>query len=358
MSASKRMIGWASRTDLRIWWHAFGYFASYVPYSALTKALSKGAFGGMTRPLTGIEILPVSVLASVVGMFTFITLKGWWKHATHSRILGLSLPHPTRWTFLSGLCTSAIIATTTLAYTFKGVSIVFVMLLMRGGLLILAPIVDALGRRKVRWFSWMGFLLSFSALFVAMSSKTDYDITLLCAIDVGVYLLSYFIRLRFMTRLAKSEDGNANIRYFVEEQMVATTALVFVMAIAAATAGGTLGTELTRGFTEAWSSPVLVHLLLVGLFSQGTGIYGGLILLDRNENTYCVPVNRCSSVLAGVVATYALSLFLRQPPPARGELIGAMLIIAAILFLTIPPAIRARREKTRARLAAQAAHVG
>ena len=36
-----------------------------------------------------------------------------------------------------------IIVTTTLAYTFEGVSIVFMMLLMRGGVLGIAPVVDA-----------------------------------------------------------------------------------------------------------------------------------------------------------------------------------------------------------------------
>ena len=41
------------------------------------------------------------------------------------------------------------------------------MLLMRGGLLVMAPLVDALSGRRVRWFSWVAFLLSLGALFVA-----------------------------------------------------------------------------------------------------------------------------------------------------------------------------------------------
>ena len=32
----------APRTAPSIWWWAFGYFACYVPYAALTKILSKG----------------------------------------------------------------------------------------------------------------------------------------------------------------------------------------------------------------------------------------------------------------------------------------------------------------------------
>ena len=47
---------------ISIWWFAFGYFACYVPYSALTKGLSDGALGALPR-VAGLAILPVSNLA-------------------------------------------------------------------------------------------------------------------------------------------------------------------------------------------------------------------------------------------------------------------------------------------------------
>ena len=48
------------------------------------------------------------------------------------------------------------------------------------------------------------------------------QITVTCAIDVALYLASYFARLRFMSRNAKSTDPDTNRRYFVEEQLVAS----------------------------------------------------------------------------------------------------------------------------------------
>ena len=121
---------------LGIWSFAFGYFACYVPYSALTKALSKGLVPGMDGgAVSGFTLLPVSVAASTVGMLTCLTVARWWRFAGRRELFGVVVPWPGRWTFLSGLCTAAIIATTTLSYTFSGVSIVFVMLLMRGGVL-------------------------------------------------------------------------------------------------------------------------------------------------------------------------------------------------------------------------------
>ena len=325
-------------SDYSIWGFAFGYFASYVPYSALTKAVSSGHIGGQAVP--GVELLPISGAASLVGMFAFITLMGWWKHASRIEIAGRRIPCPTRWTFLSGLCTSAIIATTTLAYTFEGISIVFMMLLLRGGVLILAPVIDVLSGRRVRWFSGLGLLLSLAALLVAFLEDKDkgFGLTELALVDVGVYLLAYFIRLQFMSRLAKSDDADQRTRYFVEEQMVGTPALMIFLAACALIDSGDFTHLVRAGFTSFLDRPptIIATGIVIGICSQGTGIFGGLILLDKRENTYCVPVNRCSSILAGVCASYVGMATFGGRAPSSYELAGAALIVAAILVLTLP----------------------
>ncbi len=319
---------------LSVWWFAFGYFACYVPYSALSKATSSG-LGDSGNGIPGVELLPWSTLISLVGMLAFITLIGWWKHAGRRTIAGRSVPFPNRWTFLSGVCTSAIIATTTLAYTFEGISIVFMMLLMRGGVLMIAPIVDAMVGRRVWWFSWVGLALSLAALVAAFLKDLGFAITLVAGIDITVYLASYFFRLRFMSRLAKSDDSGARARYFVEEQMVATPLLVAVLAILAVVGQGEFAGHLRAGWTSVFANDAFVPVVLIGLFSQGTGIFGGLILLGSQENTYCVPVNRASSILAGVIATWTLTLWGGRSLSGY-ELVGAGLIFAAIVVLAVP----------------------
>src|SRR5205809_3290323 len=109
-----------------IWWWAFGYFAAYAPYSALTNALTVIGLGG--QQIDGVQLLPITVLATVATAISFLIATGWWRHAVHA---GERWPRPTLPTALSGLCASGIIATTTYAYTFHG--IVLVSLLMRGG---------------------------------------------------------------------------------------------------------------------------------------------------------------------------------------------------------------------------------
>ncbi|XXF74944.1 hypothetical protein P2318_17885 [Myxococcaceae bacterium GXIMD 01537] len=331
-----------SRRELAIWGFAFGYFACYAPYSALTKALSSGVLPGMTRGTTGFELLPITTLASLVAMFVFITWKGWWKHASRSTVLGVSIPWPGRWTFLSGLCTAAIIGTTTLAYTFVDTSIVFMMLLMRGGVLILAPLVDMGSGRKVPWPSWVALGLSLAAVLAATGWRMKLAISIGAAIDVSVYLVGYFFRLRFMSNLAKAKDTEARLRYFVEEQMTATPAIVLTLVGLALVGEGRVMLEIRQGFTEFFARGQMVAEVLVGLLSQGTGVFGALILLEPRENSFTVPVNRASSVLAGVVATWGLSAALGMSRVGRGEMLGAALVTAAICVLSIPGVLRAR----------------
>jgi hypothetical protein len=331
------------RSELAIWGYAFGYFACYAPYSALTKALSKGALDGMSQGISGFELLPWSTLASGVGMFLFLTARGWWSYASTRTVLGVRVPFPSLWTFLSGLCSAAIIATTTLAYTFSGTSIVFMMLLMRGGVLILAPLVDVLSRRRVAWPSWVALGLSLAAVGVATAPGVDARVTAAALVDLGVYLLGYFIRLRFMSHLAKAQDPSASIRYFVEEQMVATPALVTVLVGAALIGEGPVLSDIRDGFTGLLARGQVLNELLVGVLSQGTGVFGGLILLDHRENSFCVPVNRASSLVAGVVATGLLSLLLGLPGVGARELLGAFFVMAAMLVLGLPTVLKARR---------------
>ena len=330
------------RQELAIWFFAFGYFATYVPYSALDKALAEGLLPGMGAGVSGFELLPCSVLATLAGMLAFLGVTGWWRYSATSRLLGLPVHLPTRWTFLSGLCTAAIIMTTTLAYTFPGVSIVFMMLLMRGGVLVIAPLVDAVSRRTVRWYSWTALALAIGALLVAFSERMSFQLQFAAGLNVGVYLLSYFVRLRFMSRLAKSDRPEDTKRYFAEEQMVATPALVAVLALLALWNAGPVTGAIHAGFTSFFARGITLPAVAVGLFSLGTGIFGGLILLDRRENTFCVPVNRASSILAGVGATLALHGIFRLRLPSPHEWLGAGLIVAAILVLSLPGMLKPR----------------
>src|SRR6187397_938210 len=87
------------------------YFVCYVPYILLTKWMSTTPYAGLGRPLTGLEVLPASLIISGVFTFAFAWMSGWWKQAHHWRLGPLTLVRPSRWTLLSGMGTALLLFT-------------------------------------------------------------------------------------------------------------------------------------------------------------------------------------------------------------------------------------------------------
>jgi drug/metabolite transporter (DMT)-like permease len=325
----------------RIWLAALGYFAAYVPYAFLTKALSDGLLPDV-RAIDGVGILPITTGVSALAALAYLGGSGLWRRAATVDVGGRSFPRPRLVTAISGVCTSLVIVTTTLSYAFRETSIVTMMLLMRGGVLALAPLVDRLSGRSVRWYSWAALVLSALGVIAGVGGLGDASgLSAEAAADVAVYLGAYLVRLRAMSRHAKRDVG-ANTTFFVEEQLVAAPFAALALATAAAL-GGALTEPLRAGTTAALSSaPTLLVLVVIGLCSQGTGVFGAWVLLDPAENTFSVPVNRAASVVAGWLASLALAAWLGGRPPHTSELFGAALLLAAIVVLAIGPVLDAR----------------
>jgi hypothetical protein len=322
-----------------VWLVCLVYFAAYVPFIGLTRMLSDDLFGFGTK-LRGGEVLPLATMASVAVMLAFVAASGWWRFANQRRFGRLTLPFPTRWTALSGLCTAVILTTATMAYAI-GVPIVFVMLLMRGGTLIIAPFVDRITGRRVHMSSWLALGLSAAAVSVSGGFSSEWNLT--ATLCVSGYLLAYFVRLQFMSRLAKSDDTARTKRYFVEEQLVAAPATLVLLGVAAFISAGAgpavndgvgFFSQVERGFTAFWETGPVIAALAVGFFSQLVGIFGTLIFLNPRENSFATALNRASSTASGVVAAIALSLVFGVKAPAATELVGAGLVLLAIVVLS------------------------
>ncbi|UJR82681.1 hypothetical protein [Sandaracinus amylolyticus] len=106
---------------------------------------------------------------------------------------------------------------------------------------------------------------------------------------------------------------------------------------------GVVGATLAHGLLDLPRTSAIGWIVVIGLCSQATGIFGALVLLDARENTFSVPVNRASSILAGVLATALLAWLLGGATPDRGELIGAALVVLAIVVLALGPRLDRRR---------------
>jgi len=325
---------------INIWLLALGYFVFYIPYISLVKALSSGLlerngmFGVTGEQVSGLELLPAVLIGTVITMPLIIYSLGWYRYMGRRPVFGFALPLPSRWALLSGLAFAAIIATTTLAYSIHGVSIVFALLLMRGGVLILSPIMDKLFNRPVHWYSWTGLGLSILALTIALAQVQEYTVSGLVLI-LGVYLMGYMFRLQFITRYAKDIDDGVNRRFFVEENSAAMVALMIIPGFIAWLGIGDAGLALREGFTSFLRSDGVWLGLMIGVFYGCLGIFGSLIYLSRRENTFAIPVNRCASLLAGLVASFILMVWLDADGISVSQIIGAAIIIFALMLMSI-----------------------
>lgn len=313
-------------------WHGLGmaslgiaYFAFYIPYSALANTLARGLLPGVERPASGLELLPTVALGTVAGMALFLVLSGWWRHAR--------LPAVNRETLLASAFHALIIGATTLNYTFEGVSILFVLLLMRGGILILSPLVDSLRRRDVQRSSWVALGLSLAAVTLALADVDNYSLSVGAALSLSAYFAGYLGRFQIMETSAKSQGSEANRRYYLAEQMLSSPLLLGGLVIAALLAPGGGGESLRRGFTVFPGSEAALIAFLVGVLYAGLSAFGSLIYVDRREYTFCVPVNRGASLMSGVAASYGLTLLFGLKPPTVLQLTGAGLVLAALAVL-------------------------
>jgi protein-tyrosine-phosphatase len=320
----------SSNDPARIFWLAFGYFAFYIPYSAMTKALSQGLLPGQDGPVAGFLILPATTIATSAGLLAVMTMAGGWSSLGRWRLGPLNIPTVRVLPLISGLATAVIIATTTLNYTSTGISILLALLLMRGGVLSLAPVVDAAFGRRVRASSWVALGLSFLAICLALSDVNGYQMTWPAALTIAAYLFGYVVRISLMTRVAKSTDPTVNRRFFFEEMAVAAIALTTVPALVAAFGRGEIAGQLRDGFTVFFATSLVWPALLIGLLYSCLYLFGTGIYLDGRENTFCIPLNRCSTLVSGIVSSYALTFFLGWKTPSLYQVGGALIVFAAL----------------------------
>jgi hypothetical protein len=329
-----------------LWIVSLLYMGCYVPYIVLTRLLTTRPDPALARALSGLEILPASLILSGVLTYLFVWLAGWWRAAHQVSVFGVPWPVPTRWTALSGLGTALVLFTVPLSFTFQGVSIPFMQLLMRGDLLIIAPLVDALGRRKVRWYSWLALALVAIGMLIAVGERRGLHLPALAWITLALYTLGYFARLWVMTRVAKTGTSDSIKRYFVEEKIVGIPLAVLFLALLShwRAGAGANSQQLDYGFIGIWSSSQLPALGALSVLLFSVSIFSAVILLDKRENSFCVPIERSASILAGVLGAFVLSALYGQRAPTAAELTGAGLLVLAISVLALGP----RLDKARA----------
>lgn len=323
------------------------YFLFYLPNVIVTKLVTSLPHGSIGRPLTGLETLPATLIINTLMTYAFIWWSGWWRDANQTSVGGVRVPIPTRYTLISGIGTALIVFTVPLSFTFQNVSVPFIQLLMRGDILIIAPIVDLMFGRKVNWWSWVALVMVALALFITLSARGGLDLPPLAILTIILYTVGYFLRLTIMTRVSKTGDPASVRKYFVEEKVIALPAAVAILALISAGGFGSQAGELSFGFIGVWSDPVIGWLVVIALTLTVVSVFSVMILLDARENAYCVPLERASSLLAGIGGSAILAAFWGLRAPSPTEYAGAAILIAAIILLAVAPRLSSAARVAR-----------
>jgi hypothetical protein len=146
--------------------------------------------------------------------------------------------------------------------------------------------------RRVRWYSWTALLLVSVGLAMTIRMRGGLYLPPLAIVTVVLYTLGYFVRLAVMTRVGKTDDPDTVKGYFVEEKIVAIPVAVLVMAVLSALDFGPQGGQLGFGFVHIWVSNQMPWVAAVAVLLVLISVLAILILMDRRENTYCVPLER------------------------------------------------------------------
>lgn len=348
------MKEWYKNSTPSVAWLSLGNILSYLPFTMMIKMSSEGLFSGMNgASLSLFTILPVYSVSLTFAVFSFISLAGWWKYSSRTRIFGIDVPRPRSVTFLSGLCGIGHIITVMLAYSLSGISIVFAALLMKGGVLTIAPLVDTVvtkRKRKIYWPSWVAAFLSLMALIISFSGQIDIKMTMICFADILLFFLFYFSRLYLMSNWAKTQNNAERKRYFVEEVFTTNIGLMVILLVLGLVGSNffpnvSVLSDIWTGISEVPRSTFVRIPLLIGLFSAFIGIFTTLVHLDRRENTFCVCANQSTSLISGTAASYLMALFYGNAYPEPSRLVGASIVVMAIIFLTFHKIIEKRALK-------------
>lgn len=327
----KRAIAFL-RIHLWLWVSLFLYFTAYVPYSMQSKRISDH--------VTTLQILPLTSLGGfTVTVIEFIAIG---LVITHGRGAPLKARLAAFWQRLSfsaaavltGVACAVISMMTTASYMLHGAALVTMGLLLRGGMLSLAPINDKLQHRHISAQTWVGFSLAIAAIACSLVSAGAIPL-----VGIGIFIAyecAYALNLNFYGK------NQGKFEFLCSAQFIACTTMVMISVAqctvmwtndgvrAAIVHAGSHGTGLLSiTIIDA------LNALSIGALAQLTGIFGPMILMSPTEQTYSVPINRSGSVIATVAAQRLLGNTL-----SIAQLLGVTFFIIAIVVLALRPRVQ------------------
>ncbi len=339
-----------------------GYFLLYT----VTGVLAKFFTGGPTPRLTELAYLFNNTLGGSAIALTVVLLFRWTKLKSQQYITigAWKVPVEALYIIPSGICTAVIIPGTTLMYTMKGVSVMVAMVIMRGCIIIVSRLVDALQIRQgiltkkvyaeENWAVAFALLaLGTHLLFVPVVHIIDrfgYPASKFFNLPTGnsgfdlfhgvvlvMYVLAYSVRIYIMNYFKNTRGPGAqdNKSFFAIEQIAANLTMVVLVWLTLSIASAQeLPTKHLSDFIGAVHRPSPMAILS-GLPYGVLAFFSVFIFMFQGRTaTFVGVVNRLISLLAGVAATLLTALWLSGKMPSIQDWTSVGFMLVAVYFLT------------------------
>ncbi|HDR04885.1 MAG TPA: hypothetical protein ENN84_06515 [Candidatus Marinimicrobia bacterium] len=328
---------------------SMGYFIFYIITGISVKYfLSSG--------MSDMGYLVYSTGSSTLFATGVVLALRWFKLETVRPVtwMGITFPSELLYIIPSGVMTAVVIPTTTLLYSFKGISVMVAMVIMRGSVIIIGRIVDAIQIRqgiltkKVYLEENLGVLFAIIAVSVKVlsggnSGGANPFTSLPVVIIFSSYIVAYAIRIYIMnyyknTRPKYSKVDN-NKAFFGIEQIASTTTLWIVTGVLLliVTQSGWSGPRITP-FANAFSQPEL-NWGSAAFWGTAFGVVAFfsvfLFMFKGRTATFAGLVNRLTSLIAGTASTLLFALFWSGKWPKMVDWISLLFILIAVGFIAV-----------------------
>lgn len=336
-----------------------GYFIFYVITGIAVKFFLSTKEG--FPALDGMEYLVYNT-AGGTAIATGVVLILKWYHLDSigkTKVLGFMIPSEIPYIIASGICTAVVIPTTTLLYSFKGISVMVAMVIMRGAVIIIGRVVDEIqirqGILKKKVFAEENFamvlaLFAVSINIIADDSGGDSAFTSLPAVVIfGSYILAYSFRIYIMNYYKNTRRDecrkDTNTAFFAIEQITSTITLIAVTAavVVFARSLDITGERITP-FVNAVISPDpdWSHWAFIAGLAYGVVAFFSvfLFMFKGRTATFAGLVNRLTSLIAGTVSTLLFAAIFGGSYPHLVDWIALIFILGAVGFM-------AKAEKKR-----------
>ncbi len=329
-----------------------GYFVFYVITGVSVKYFL--STGNGFPAMNGMEYLVYSTGGGAL-IATGVVLVLKWYHIESIRRIKfgpLNIPSELLYIIPSGIFTAVVIPTTTLMYSFKGISVMLAMVLMRGSVIVIGRVVDAIQikqgimTKKVYWEENMAVVFALLAVgtnFCTDNAEGQNPFTSLpVVITFSSYILAYSFRIYIMnyyknTRPAEVKKDN-NKSFFALEQITSTITLLLLTGtiLLLATKYGLTGERLDP-IVKAVISPDKNYWFTAVLSGMAFGVvsfFSVFIFMFKGRTaTFAGLVNRLTSLIAGTASTILFAMFFggKYPKVMDWVLLGFILIAVGFM---------------------------